>query len=129
MLPSNSTQLCQPLDVGVFAPFKKKLNNHICDFFEENPRAKLDPAELMPMVARSFVESFSEKNIINSFVKTGLYPYDPTAVQLPGIIKDKALKTKIKLMLDRKEQDVQREIELHRPKKRKALITFDTNEW
>ncbi|OQR88203.1 hypothetical protein ACHHYP_07143, partial [Achlya hypogyna] len=76
--PSNSTQVCQPLDVGVMGPFKQKLRRL---WLEEQVDASLDPAldddELTPAEKRlktieraiAAWESISEETVRKSFKK------------------------------------------------------------
>ena len=75
---------------------------------------------MSPLIAQSFFEGFSAKNIISSFLATGLYPFDPDVISLPGIQskREKALASKLKLMLNIKEQNVLNKINDNQPKKR-----------
>ena len=93
VLPLHSTHMLQPMDVGVFAPFKKRLNSKI------------------------------EQELNSSFLATGLYPFDPDVISLPGIQSQryKALASKLKLMLNNKEQNVLNKINDNQPKKGQNL--------
>ena len=79
---------------------------------------------MCPLIAQSFFEGFSAKNVISSFLATGLYSFDPGVISLPRIQskRDKAIASKLELMLNNKEQNVLNKINDNRPKKRATFI-------
>lgn len=73
------THKLQPLDVGVFGPFKTKLNIAQNDWLTNNPGKTIRIHNLPSLTKIAFVESFSVKNIVNAFAKPGIWPFSRLA--------------------------------------------------
>jgi len=76
-LPPHCSNKLQPLDVGVFAPFKKFYNSAVDSFMLNNPGKTVTIYDIAELVAEAFLKAFVQKNIINSFAKTGISPFNP----------------------------------------------------
>jgi len=84
ILPSNSTHVLQPLDVSIFSPFKnyltKNKNRYLKDIKIENnndyTETDINRYKLMLLVLDSFQQSCTKLNIINSFQKCGIFPWN-----------------------------------------------------
>jgi hypothetical protein len=83
-LPPNSTHICQPLDVSVFASLKKSWRQVLTDWkMNEGRRFSLLPKQWFPrLLARllDVIEPTRKTNVINGFRKCGIVPLDKTAV-------------------------------------------------
>ena len=78
-MPSHSSHLLQPLDVGCFSPLKKAYGRQV----EALMRCHINhitKIEFLPCFKAAFVESFTKSNILGSFRGAGLVPFDPEAV-------------------------------------------------
>jgi DDE superfamily endonuclease len=81
VLPAHSTHRMQPLDVGLFGPlstaYSKELNNFM---FNGTGLVSMTKRFFYTLFKPAFEKAFTEKNIINAFEKTGIYPLDPEQV-------------------------------------------------
>lgn len=74
--PPHTSHRLQPLDVAVFAPFKSYCKNAFNKWISENPGKTINIYEIAKLSAVAFDESFSRKNILSGFKKTGISPLD-----------------------------------------------------
>lgn len=83
LLPPNSTQLSQPLDVAFFGPLKKVWRKILKDYKIENPKqAALNKAHFPPLLKKLIDASNmnNKVNILSGFRATGIYPLNPRKV-------------------------------------------------
>ena len=78
-LPSHSSHLPQPLDVGVFGPLKKVYGSQI-SFLTRASIKHITKDDFFPAFKAAFELVFTEKNIKSSFRGAGLVPWDPEVV-------------------------------------------------
>ena len=78
-MPSHSSHLLQPLDVGCFAPLKRAYGKQVEDFIR-NGINHITKLEFLPAFKAAFEASFTQSNIKGGFRGAGLVPYDPEAV-------------------------------------------------
>lgn len=83
--PKNSTHLCQPLDVGFYAPLKRKWRD-ILDTWKSTQRNKSQilqkdqfPRLLKKLFLTACPNNYSE-NLISGFKQCGIVPFNPDAV-------------------------------------------------
>jgi hypothetical protein len=79
-LPSHTSHHLQPLDVAVFRPFKyafRKLRNAWTLCHKCRPAQKEDLCQWVCLALR---KALSERNIKKDFAKTGIWPFNPSAV-------------------------------------------------
>lgn len=92
--PHTSHRL-QPLDVGVFGPFKTFYNSSIDSWMLRNPGIPLTIYEVGEMVGYAFPRAMTPVNIIKSFQKTGIYPFDRNVFNdedfLPSTVTDRPI--------------------------------------
>lgn len=69
--PPHCTHRMQPLDVGVFGPFKAYLKTAFKDFTTANPITIYDVGKLS---CNAFYKAFTPTNITLAFAKTGFFP-------------------------------------------------------
>ena len=78
-MPSHSSHLLQPLDVGCFSPLKTSYSKQI----ENLVRLRIHhitKLEFLPTFKVAFQSAFIEQNIKSGFQATGLVPYNPQNV-------------------------------------------------
>lgn len=75
-VPPHSTNKLQPLDVGVYAPFKTAYNSSVDTFLMQNPGKTFTIYNVAASVGYAFEKSMTPSNIISSFKKTGIFPFD-----------------------------------------------------
>ena len=78
-MPSHSSHILQPLDVGCFGPLKKAYGKEI----EGLMRAKIThitKADFLPAFCIAFKAAMTEQNIQGAFRGAGLIPFDPKRV-------------------------------------------------
>lgn len=77
-LPAHISGITQPLDVGIFGPFKahlnKKMHHAAKAFTYEDPT--FDLFDLLQLMKDAYESSFTRQNICSAFAKSGLWPID-----------------------------------------------------
>jgi hypothetical protein len=74
--PSHATHAMQPMDVGVFSPFKSYYRHEYSVWMEKNPNQQLTKETFSSLISDPFYKAFVPKNIVKAFESTGLYPVD-----------------------------------------------------
>ena len=80
VLPPHSSHLTQPLDVGVFGPFKNIYNIECKSFLQKNPGLKITKYDVASLSSRPYLKAMSPDNLVSSFRKTGIFPYNNKAI-------------------------------------------------
>ena len=85
-LPPNTTYLSQPLDKGVFGPFKIYWRQVCHDFRVSHPGRVVNIYNFSSLLSKAWMEAMTAVNIVQGFKTTGIYPLDADAVikKLPG---------------------------------------------
>ena len=83
-LPPNTTHLTQPLDKGVFGPFKQHWRRVCHDFKISHQGQVINDYNFCRLFSKVWIESMTTSNIIGGFHTTGIYPINRNAIQLPG---------------------------------------------
>lgn len=78
-LPPNTSHALQPLDVGVFAPFKAKWKEILKHWFRETRLKTVDKAVFPALVKKLFL-NMSGKNAVKGFSGSGLVPVNKEVV-------------------------------------------------
>lgn len=73
-LPPHCSHKLQPLDVGVFGPFKKFFSKVCDEWHATHPGQSLTIYYIAELFTKAMVKSFTPENIIASFRRTGIYP-------------------------------------------------------
>ena len=76
-LPSHTSHLLQPLDVGVFKSFKSYFNKACTQYMKEYPGRVITADILASMVAKAFSNSLTPVNIMGGFKRSGVWPINP----------------------------------------------------
>lgn len=85
LLPPNSTDKCQPLDVSFFAPLKREWRKLLKSFKEKNPSSKSLDKSLFPSMLMQLMDAINEggrasTNLVSGFRTCGIYPVDAESV-------------------------------------------------
>lgn len=92
LLPSNSTGICQPLDVAYFKPLKSKWSKVLADWKTKN-RGTL-PKDVFPRLLNKCLTEMGDdntkKNVLAGFRASGIYPLDKDEVlkRLPNSLNN-----------------------------------------
>jgi hypothetical protein len=78
-MPSHSSHLLQPLDVGCFAPLKRAYGRQ-AENLMRNRITHITKLEFLPCFKAAFFDSITESNIQGGFRGAGLVPFNPEAV-------------------------------------------------
>ena len=77
-LPSHTTHLLQPLDVGVFKSMKSQFNKACKHFMTSKPGRVITSEDLASLLAVTWPQCMTPVNIMSGF---GIYPLNPGAVK------------------------------------------------
>ena len=80
VLPPHTSPLTQPLDVGIFGPFKSTYNKDCQDYMKHNPGLSITKYEVAKLTAKPYVIAVSAENLTSAFRKTGIFPYNSKAI-------------------------------------------------
>lgn len=86
-LPPHTTHEAQPLDVGVFSSLKSQWTNVCHDYFHKNPGKVITKFNFNLVFSQAWLKALVPSNIIAGFKKSGVYPYDPTAIKVPDEVE------------------------------------------
>ena len=79
-LPSHTTHILQPLDIGVFKSFKSNFSKACTNYMSKNPGRVITPEFLASLVVEAWYVSLTHLNIMSGFRKSGLFPFNPSMV-------------------------------------------------
>lgn len=77
--PPHTTHLLQGLDVVLFSPFKNAYAKHAAQHLKE-AGDEVNKSAFLSVLHRAVQDSFTEKNILMAWKKTGLRPIDPSVI-------------------------------------------------
>ena len=81
-LPPHTTHILQPLDVGVFSHVKRKFHE-VCLAVGKRSARYTVMKNNFPIAWKNSLEQGATKKVIQSaFQRSGLHPFDPTAIDL-----------------------------------------------
>uniref|UniRef100_A0A1X7TXI8 HTH CENPB-type domain-containing protein n=1 Tax=Amphimedon queenslandica TaxID=400682 RepID=A0A1X7TXI8_AMPQE len=84
-LPSHSTHILQPVDVGVFKSLKAHFNKECRDFLHSNPGIKIRSENLASLLSLAWPKALTPMNVMKGFKQCGIFPLNP------GVISDRLL--------------------------------------
>ena len=73
-LPAHTTHVLQPLDVGVFKPFKSAYNKACKRLMANHPHRVVTTDQIAGLVGTAWPQSLTPVNIMSGFKKCGIYP-------------------------------------------------------
>lgn len=80
VLPPHTSHITQPLDVGVFGPFKAYYNTECQTYLHNNPGISISRYEVADLTAKPYIKAVCPANVISAFRKSGIYPFDSHAI-------------------------------------------------
>lgn len=91
--PPHSTNKMQPLDVGVFGPFKTAYNAAVDSWMLRNPGIPLTIYSIAECVGAAYGKAMTPSNITAALKKTGIFPLDKNIFNevdfLPSSVTDR----------------------------------------
>lgn len=81
VLPAHTSHILQPLDVGIFAPFKGYYYRKCASFMTENMGRSVTKYEMTEIACKAYLRAMSPSNIVAAFKKTGICTLDRDAVE------------------------------------------------
>lgn len=75
--PPHCSHRLQPLDVGVYGPFKKYLSSAQDAWMRSNAGKNITIYDIPSIVNSAYPLAMCPNNIINAFKKSGIFPYNP----------------------------------------------------
>ena len=79
-LPSHTSHILQPSDVGVFKSFKSFFSNECRRYIVKHPGRVITEEVLTSSVGEAYPQSHTPLNILSGLKKTGVYPFNPGEV-------------------------------------------------
>ena len=79
-LPSHTSHILQPLDIGVFKSFKASYAKACRKYMMDNPGRVITSEVIASLVGKTWVESVTPVNILSGFKKSGIFPLNPSEV-------------------------------------------------
>ncbi|KAF2895537.1 hypothetical protein ILUMI_10642 [Ignelater luminosus] len=73
-IPPHTSHKLQPLDVGVFGPFKSYCSIAFNDWLTSHPGKTLSVKHIPQLTKLAYLRAFTASNIVNSFSKPGIWP-------------------------------------------------------
>jgi len=88
-LPPHSTDLLQPLNVGIFHPLASAYRRELEAFTRYGAGYSIDKRDFISLYQKAREIALTSKNIQSAWVKSGLFPLDPTIVlqKSPAVTK------------------------------------------
>ena len=80
VLPAHTSHVLQPLDVGCFGPFERIFNNMSHTFMRDNCGMSITRYNICSVACPAYCKALSQENLQSSFKRSGIYPFNPNAV-------------------------------------------------
>ena len=90
-LPSHTTHILQPLDVGVFHSFKSNFSKACHRYLMGRPGQVITTAAIASLIHDAWYNSFTPLNILSGFKKCGIHPLNPGEVSDRQLAPSKAV--------------------------------------
>lgn len=129
-LPSNTTDLLQPLDVGMFRTFKANVRQALHAHLLALKKPHLIDREFIELVGSSWTKTFTVKRIQECFRKVGLFPRDPTRIRIAreGCAENKSTSPVRTKVSNRRIPQLQAEVKILKEKLATAMMQVATLE-
>lgn len=75
--PPHCSHRLQPLDVGVYGPFKTYYNSAAAAWMTSNPGKTISMYRIPELVKCAFNKAMTRANILSAFEKSGIHPFNP----------------------------------------------------
>jgi hypothetical protein len=94
VLPPHSSHILQPLDIGVFGPMKQSYNSRCHTFLKQNKGQIVSKHNITSIICKAYMDAFKPSNIVNSFEKSGIFPFNAGKIDPKNFKPSEALKRK-----------------------------------
>ena len=74
--PPHCSHRLQPLDVGVYGPFKRFVNLTMDSWMKKHPGTRMTIYDIPEIVATALPQAATPKNIMSGFSATGIWPFN-----------------------------------------------------
>ena len=85
-IPPHTSHILQPLDSTPFAIFKRHWKINLMKYNSAHHGRSLNKVDLWDVFTPSFNSAMIPKNILSGFRKTGISPYDPSAISIESLM-------------------------------------------
>lgn len=119
-LPPHCSHRLQPLDVGVFGPFKHYYDIICDDWSKSNAGRAIEIHHVAALADKALDESVNKKNIKAGFRRAGIFPLDRTRFGEKDFLATK--------LSGENQMAEQSELELHEDDRRSIFVVFDEND-
>ena len=80
VLPPHSSHVTQPLDVGVFGPFKSMYYTECQNYLKKHPGINISKYQIAELTSKPYLKAVSAENLISAFRRTGIHPFNNKAI-------------------------------------------------
>ncbi len=88
-LPSHTTHILQPLDVGFFQPLSTAYRKHLDEHTNLGKGYSIDKTDFLRLIQLARKNAATEKNIKHAWQKSGLFPVDSESLIDPQVVLDR----------------------------------------
>lgn len=92
VLPAHTSHVLQPLDVGVFGPFKRYFYSECAAYMTDNLGKVVTKYEMASVACKAYLKAMTPQNIISAFRRTGIYPLRKDAVPMERLLPCEAFR-------------------------------------
>ena len=86
VLPSHTSHILQPMDVGCFGPFETLYQQEVHKFMRQSVGRSVTRYDICSLVCKVYGKSLSTDNLRSSFKKTGIHPLNPLVIDTSSTI-------------------------------------------
>ena len=132
VLPPHSSHQLQPLDVGIFSPFKAALSTECHKLSHTQIGRQVTRQDLPGLIGNAYKSALTVPNLMSAFRKTGIVPFNPDTIlakpidspykEEPSSRKERANVRTIKLLLTDIDEKVKSSLNTTQEKKRGYII-------
>lgn len=80
VLPPQYSHLTQPLDVGIFGPFKSMYYHECRAYMKQNPGLNINRYNVAELTAKPYIGALRSENLISAFRKSGVHPFNRNVI-------------------------------------------------
>ena len=81
VLPPHSSNILQPLDIGMFGPLKRAYNTQVSQYLRKNVGQVVSRYSTCQLISKVYLTSMTPANAVSAFRKAGTYTLNPGVIQ------------------------------------------------